>query len=339
MRTKGFDNAKLGLFVLAGLLFLILSLYLIGKNRNMFGASFEIHARFSNINGLVPGNNVRFSGIDVGTVRGIEIRDDSSIYVTMVIDRKVKKFIKKNALAAIGTDGLMGNKLININAQGGYADPVAEGDLLESRTPIETDEMLRTLNTTNENIVVITTNLKEITRKLNNSNSLWNLLADTVVAVDIKNAVAAIRRAGTNTEKFTREADDLIQRLKQGEGLAGALITDSTLVQSLETSLHDLQISSKNAVQLTTELSDMVTKVREGEGTTGRLLSDTLWATKIYESLTNIEEGTARFNENMEAMRHNFLFRGYFKKQEKEMKKQEKEMKKQEMAKEDSLKR
>ncbi|HEX5168515.1 MAG TPA: MlaD family protein [Cyclobacteriaceae bacterium] len=322
MRTKGFDNVRLGLFVLAGLLFLILSLYLIGKNRNLFGSTFEIHARFNNVNGLVPGNNVRFSGIDVGTVRSIELKDDSSIFVTMVIDKKVKQFIRKNALASIGTDGLMGNKLININSREGEAEPVEEGDLLLSRKPVETDEMLRTLNTTNENIVVITSNLKEITRKLNNSNSLWNLLADTVVAVDIKNAVAAIRRAGNNTEKFTREADDLIQRLKQGDGLAGTLITDSLLVQNLRSSLGDLQLASQNAVKVTSELSDMVNKIEEGEGTTGRLLSDTTWSAKLYETLVNIEEGTARFNENMEAMRHNFLFRGYFKKQEKEMKKQ-----------------
>lgn len=322
MAAKGVDNIKLGLFVLGGVLFLILSLYLIGKNRSMFGSTFEIHARFNNINGLVPGNNVRFSGIDVGTVRRIEIKDDSSIYVTMVIDRSVKQFIKKNALAAIGTDGLMGNKLININAQDGYAEPISEGDLLQSRKPIETDEMLRTLNTTNENIVVITSNLKDITRKLNTSNSLWNLLADTVIASDIKNAVSAIRKAGANTEKFTSEADDLIQRLKEGEGLAGALITDSLLVQDLRKSLSDLQSASQNAVQLTSEFSDVVRKVEGGEGPAGRILSDTAWAARLYESLVNIENGTERFNENMEAMRHNFLFRGYFKKQEKEMKKQ-----------------
>ena len=325
MKTKRIDNAKLGLFVLAGVLFLILSLYMIGKNRSMFSSTFEIYASFNNINGLVAGNNIRFSGIDVGTVRKIEIRNDTTIMVTMVIDRKVKPYIRKNALASIGTDGLMGNKLININSQTGMADPVESGDTLKSRKAVETDEMLRTLNTTNDNIVVITSNLKEITRKLNNSGGLWSLLADSTVAIDIQLAVAAIKKAGINTEKFTKEADDLMQRLKKGEGLAGALITDSLLVNDLKSSLNEIQSASQNAASLTNQLKEVIDRIENGEGTAGRLVSDTVWSTKLYESLVNIEQGTARFNENMEAMRHHALFRGYFKEQEKEMKKKNKE--------------
>lgn len=322
MKSKVMNNTKLGLFVMAGLLFLILSLYLIGKNRSMFGSSFEIYASFNNINGLVAGNNVRFSGIDVGTVRRIEIKSDSSIYVTLVIDQKVKQYIRKNAIASVATDGLMGNKLVNINTQKGFAEPIQEGDLIQSRKPIETDEMLRTLNTTNDNIAVISNNLKEITRKLNNSNSLWNLLADTVVSHDIRQAVNAIRKAGTNTERFTNEADELIQKLKEGEGLAGSLLTDTVMVNQLKHALKDVQHASQNAAILTNDLSAMIGEIQQGNGTAGMLISDTLWSAKLYQSLLNIEEGTSRFNENMEAMRHNFLFKGYFKKQEKQSRKQ-----------------
>lgn len=321
MKTKGVDKIKLGLFVLAGLFFLILSLYLIGKNRSMFGSTFRIYASFTNINGLVAGNNVRYSGIDVGTVKGIEIRNDSTIYVTLIIDQKVRPYIRKNAVASIGTDGLMGNKLVNINSQDGYADPVHEGDLIQSRKPVETDEMLRTLNTTNYNIAIISGNLKEITRKLNNSNSLWNLLADTLVSHDIRLAVTAIRKAGTNTEKFTKEADQLIQKLKQGEGLAGALMTDTLMVKALKNSIEEVQRASQNAASLTNDLSSMVEEIERGKGTAGMLISDTLWSAKLYQSLINIEEGTAKFNENMEAMKDHFLFRGYYKKQEKKSKK------------------
>lgn len=321
MKNKGMDNAKLGLFVMAGLLFLIFSLYMIGKNRSLFGSTFEIYASFDNINGLVTGNNVRFSGIDVGTVRRIEIKNDSSIYVTLTIDQKVKQYIRKNALASIGTDGLMGNKLVNINSQEGPADPLEAGDMIQSRKPIETDEMLRTLNTTNDNIAIITTNLKEVTRKLNNSNSLWNLLADTLVSHDIRQAVTAIRMAGTNTERFTHEADLLVQKLKQGEGLAGTLLNDTIMVNELKSSLNDVQRATQNAADLTRDLSSMISEIEKGKGTAGMLISDTVWSEKLYQSLINIEEGTAKFNENMEAMRHHVLFKGYFKKQEKKNKK------------------
>ena len=145
MKTKSVDNAKLGAFVLAGIIFLIFTLYMIGKNRNLLGSTFTVKAEVNNVNGLVPGNNVRFKGIDVGTVKSIDIANDTLIYVTMTIDESMKPYIKQNALASIGTDGLMGNKLMNINSQPGPALSVEEGSIIQSRKPIETDEMLRTL--------------------------------------------------------------------------------------------------------------------------------------------------------------------------------------------------
>lgn len=324
MAKKILDNTKLGLFVVAGLIFLIFSLYMIGRNRNLFGPTFTIHASFHNVNGLVPGNNVRYAGIDVGTVKEIELRNDSSVFVTMLIEKKVRDYIHKNAVATIATDGLMGNKLININSQPGTSEPVEAGTVLRSLKPVETDEMLRTLNTTNDNIAIITQNLKEITRKLNNSNSLWNLLADTIMTRDLKQAVADIKRAGNNTVILTAEATDMIQRVKQGDGLVGALLTDTIVFAKLDESLVQVKEASRNAAVLTDDLRKLVQRIEQGEGTAGVLLSDTTWSHKLHQSITNIEEGTARFNENMEALKHNFLFRGYFRKQEKRQKKESK---------------
>ena len=152
MSTKQVNNAKVGLFVIAGIIFLVFTLYMIGKNRNLFGSTFTIRALVSNVNGLVPGNNVRFKGIDVGTVKTIKVENDTAISIVMTIDKSIKRYLKKNAIASIGTDGLMGNKLININSQDGEALLIEEGDVIYSKKPIETDEMLRTLNTTNTNI-------------------------------------------------------------------------------------------------------------------------------------------------------------------------------------------
>lgn len=98
----------------------------------------------------MAGNNARFAGIDVGTVHRVDIQNDSSILITMIIDRRVQKHLRQNAVATISTDGLMGNKLININPQPGPAPPLEERTVLRSRTPVETDEMIRTLNTTND---------------------------------------------------------------------------------------------------------------------------------------------------------------------------------------------
>ncbi len=321
MSTKKLDNAKLGLFVLAGALFLVFSLYMIGKNRSMFGSTFTISASFSNVNGLMPGNNVRFSGIDVGTVKGISLESDTSVRVTMIIDKKLKKYIKKNSVAAVGTDGLMGNKLINISGQPGDFPSVEEGDAILSLIPVETDEMLRTLNTTNENIASISGDLKKITQKINNSKSLWKLLSDSVIAADIKQAALNIKLASHNAAVAGNEFVDMTRKVKNGHGLAGMVIADMVLSNKLRQSLLDIQIASNQAATITTDMNEIVGRLKHGEGTAGTLLSDSLMLKKLNQSFKNVEEGTAKFNKNMEAMREHFLFRGYFKKQEKTAKK------------------
>lgn len=309
------------MLVLAGLLFLVLTLYMIGKNRNLFGSAFTIKAVLNNVNGLVPGNNVRFKGIDVGTVKSIEVANDTSIVVTMTIDENMKPYIKKNALASIGTDGLMGNKLININSISAPADPVDQNDVIQSLKPVETDEMLRTLNTTNNNIQRITRNLYEITVKLNSSESLWTLLSDTVITKDLKGAVADFRKAGANTSDLTASAKNLVTKLENGNGLAYKLFNDTTLSNQLAYSLAQLQKASSETSSMMRDLKVVVDDMKQGDGTAGLLLKDTLLRQSLFKSATNIEQGTDRFNQNMEALKSNFLFRGYFRKLEKEQKK------------------
>src|SRR4051812_7579627 len=143
-------NIRLGIFVIAGTVLLIAALYLIGSKQNLFGNSFRLQARFYNVGGLMQGNNVRFAGIDVGTVEWVRIENDTVVLVSMLLDKDVQKFIRKNAVATVGTDGLMGNKLVNINSGGDLAPQVENGDEIRSRRPVEMDEMVRTLDVTNE---------------------------------------------------------------------------------------------------------------------------------------------------------------------------------------------
>lgn len=317
MKTKPLDNAKLGMFVMAGVAFLVLTLYMIGKNRNLLGSTFPVRVKMENVNGLLPGNNVRFRGIDVGTVKEIQIADDTSIYVTLTIHNKFKRYIKQNAIAAIGTDGLMGNKLVNINSQPGAAEPVEEGSVIRSLHPIETEEMLRTLNTTNNNIAAITRNLEQITGKLNQNNSLWSILGDTLIAEDIKKAIHDIRQAGRNTSMLTAEAQEVITDLRKGEGFAGVLLTDTVWKTQLSNSFNLIEAGSKDISKALQNLNLVIENINNGEGTAGRIIADTVWSHKLFHALSNVEEGSVRFNENMEALKHNFLFRKYFRKQEK----------------------
>jgi phospholipid/cholesterol/gamma-HCH transport system substrate-binding protein len=318
MAKETSKNIRLGLFVVVGTAFLIFALYLIGVKQNLFGSTFRLRAQFHNVNGLMPGNNVRFTGIDVGTVEKVEIINDSTVTVTMVIEDKVQIFIKKNATAIVGTDGLMGNKLVNINPSTEDSPSVEDGDLLKTRNPVGTDDMMRTLNVTNENVRGITEEMKQIVQKLNRPNTLWSILMDTVVAENVKQAIVNIKVTGERTAIITGDLSRIIKDVKSGKGTIGALLTDTAFSTQLHQSIVNIKLISDSLALVTGDLHYITSTVKSGKGTVGTLLMDTTFVTNLNKSMENIKNGTKGFDEDMEALKHNILLRNYFKKKEKE---------------------
>lgn len=308
-------NIRLGLFVTIGTLLLIAALYFIGSRQNLFGSSFRISAVFYNVNGLMKGNNVRFAGIDVGTVESINIISDSSVKVVMIIDENVKGFIKKNDIASVGTDGLMGNKLININAGKGQASPVGEGDLLKTLKPIEMDEMVRTLNITNENMMQITSNLKNITDRINSKNSLWNLLMDTIVAENVKSSIVNLKLVTNKSVLITGNLHFLSEQIRTGQGSLGALITDTILSTKVNQTVVRLKAISDSAAIIEGNIAPIVNNLKQGKGSLGLLLNDTVLIHDLNRSIRSIDKGAVNFNENMEALKYSWPFKKYYRKQ------------------------
>lgn len=329
MAKKIVNHIKLGLFVLAGLLFLIITLYMIGKDQNLFGNTFVLKTRFPNVQGLVPGNSVRYAGIEVGTVRSIDILNDTLIEVRMTIRNRMQPFIKKNAITAIGTDGLMGNRVINIEPKPEQSVSVAEEDVLISRAAIRTDEMLRTLEQTNRDVAIVAENLKATVIKINNSSALWQLLHDQAVPQDIRTAASNIRQATTRASLLMGDLQDVVADFKAGKGSLGAIVRDTLLAMKLSETIDRMDGVGEEASRLLEQLQNTMSGVdqdlRNGKGTLHALLRDSGMVIKLNKSLTNIEQGTDAFNQNMEAMKHHFLFRGYFRKQEKEKQKSSKQ--------------
>lgn len=313
-------KTRVGLLVTIGTALLIITMYLIGDKQNIFGSTFNISANFHNVNGLMVGNNVRFNGINVGTIRHIEIINDSTIQVEMTIENKVREYIKKNTLASVGTDGLMGNKLINLNFSKAESEPIEDGDVLESLKPIETDEMLRTLNRTNEEIGVIVKNLRLITQKVNSPNTLWNLLMDTVVAENVKAAIVNFKITSGQSAVITGDLSSIVRDIKSGKGSVGALLTDTSFAHQLSQTIVNINLVSDSLAYITGDLKNITTKVKNGDGAIGTLLMDTTFVHNLNESLLNIKNGTKGFDDNMEALKHNFLLRKYYKKIEEETK-------------------
>ncbi|WP_303312525.1 MlaD family protein [Hymenobacter sp. BT730] len=311
------NNVRLGAFVLTGLACLIMLLFLLGRKQNMFGDTLEIQADFRTVNGLLTGNNVRFAGIMVGTVEHIDIVGDTTVRVRMSLRREVQPFIKKNAIASIGTDGLMGNTVVNITAEPEPAPPVTDGDQLRARQPVRIEAMLNTLQRTNRNLVGITEDMKEVTSKLNNSSAMWELIGDKKVTNSLRRTVQNIEGTTTRLDAASHDVRNMARDARRGRGVVGYLFTDTSFAGQMQQTMRRTSRLSATADTMTSTLNSITRKVQAGQGPLGTLLVDTAMASRLEQSMGNVEQGTARFNESMEALQHNFLLKGYFKRQQK----------------------
>ncbi len=321
MAIKTFNNIKLGAFVLTSLLILILLLYMIGRNRNLFGSNYTLKATFENIQGLKAGNNVRFAGIDVGTVKKIEIKNDTLVEITMIIDKKVKNIIRKNAIVSIGTDGLVGNKVVNIIAAKKIGELAKEGDFLPSKKPLDTDDMLKILQKTNADASVVAENLKYTTMHINQSNIIWSILNDTLLYKNLRNSIVNIHQITENANKTVSDIKSVVVNIKNGKGTLGAIITDTVISSNLNKAINKIYNVGKSTDTLVIKLNQITSKINyqinNGNNIIHSIFQDSIIPLRVNQSLENIENASNGLNQNMEALKHSFLFRHYFKKKEK----------------------
>lgn len=222
MKREGGKKVGLGIFVITALFFFILGIYFIGKKQQLFNETFRISGLFTDVRGLQVGNNVRFSGINVGVVEDIVIITDTTVKVDIQVNENTRRFIRKDASAIIGSDGLMGNKILTIL-------PGTPGEAI-----IENNDYIRT-----------------------------------------------------------------------------------TMPISMDDILFKLKVTGDNAATITGDLAAIIGNIRSGRGTIGKLLMDTSFAKNLDRTVVNLKKGTSGFNQNMEAAKQSFLFKGLFKKKKK----------------------
>jgi phospholipid/cholesterol/gamma-HCH transport system substrate-binding protein len=265
MKKESGFTWKLGMFVIIGLVLFTGTIYFVGKQKNLFGSTFKLKAQFKTVSGLKEGNNVRFSGINVGTVEGIELITDTSVMVSLVIKKSVQKFIKTDAIASIGSDGLMGDKVLTISPGIGNCNMVNNNALISSKSAVEMADVMSSLKNSVDNAGIITAQLAQVSYKINNGN-----------------------------------------------GPLARLISDEGFSNSLKGTMTNLQTSSNEFAHFTQNLNN------------GALSG------KLDSTMSNLQAGTKGLSDNMDAVKHSFLLRGYFKKQKKAEEKKKVELKKQE---------
>ena len=205
MKTTSGQKIKIGLFTFIGLLVLVLAIFFIGNRKNLFSSTFNVYGTFKNVNGLTVGNNVRFAGINVGVVSAINIETDSSARVDLTLSNTVQKFVKKDSKLSIGSDGLMGDKLIVI-APGGITStqPVQDGEQLGTIPPLDVDKLIAKMTTVIDNAATLTGGLSDIVAKVNSGKgSIGRLLNSDKLSKDLEGTVRQAQTTMKNVHATT----------------------------------------------------------------------------------------------------------------------------------------
>jgi len=327
MKQSNSQKFNLGLFVILSTIILIIALYFVGNRQNLFGKTFKISAVFNNVNGLQPGNNVRYSGINVGTVKNILMINDTTIVVNMVIEDKFLIHLKRNAVAAIGSDGLVGSMVINIAPHKNISSPLKPGDTIKSYSKISTSDMLETLNTTNDNAALLISDFLKITTSINQGKgTLGMLITDPETALNVKQAVVNLKGASADAAKTISDVKNIVSSINYDESFAAVLLSDSISAIKLKEIISNIHKSSNGIDSVLINLNDILLSAQTGDGIINYALNDTILVKNIDETVKNINIGSTKLNENLEALKHNFFFRRYFKKLERQ---KQKELKKQ----------
>jgi phospholipid/cholesterol/gamma-HCH transport system substrate-binding protein len=187
---------KLGIFAAVGFLLLLIGVYYIGQNKKLFSTTFAIHTLYKNVDGLQVGNNIRYAGITVGTIEVIDIVNDTTVKVSMKIEEEVRQFIKKDAIVTIGSDGLMGNKVLNILPGTPSSSAVENDDVLASKMPLSMDDIMATLNKTAQNAEVISNDIAVITTNIRQGKgTIGRVLMDERTAKEIDKTITNVRKS------------------------------------------------------------------------------------------------------------------------------------------------
>jgi len=288
MKKDTSNKMRLGIFISVGIVIFTAAIYFIGERQQLFRSTFRLSGVFKDVAGLQIGNNVRLSGINVGTVDNITIISDTTVKVEILIDEKARKFIKKDAIASIGSEGLMGNKALVISPGTGDKKRIEDNDVMKTSPPLSMDDILLTVKTSMENTASITNDLALITKNIQEGKgTIGRLIMDKSWREDFEITFTNLKRGSTEFRILMEKANDI----------------DDVLLSIKET--------IKNTSNITSDLAKITATLESGQGTIGRLLMDESTAQNIDSTFINLKEGASGLKILMEKAKSSWLLWGF----------------------------
>ena len=284
MKKNISSKIRLGIFISLGIAVFIVAIYFIGEKQQLFRSTFRVSGVFKDVGGLQAGNNVRLSGINIGTIDNVTIISDTSVRVDIVIDESTRRFIKKDAVASIGSEGLMGNKALIISPGTGDKKIIEDNDFIATTQPTDIDEILKSLKTTIDNTSAITGDLAKI-------------------ATNIESGKGTIGRLMMDKE-WRQNFETTIINLKEGSDGFRVLMDKANEMDKI---LISLESTIENTNKITNDLSSITGSIQSGDGIIGRLFMDQSMGQNFDSIMVNLKEGSAELKIFLEMAQDSWL--------------------------------
>jgi phospholipid/cholesterol/gamma-HCH transport system substrate-binding protein len=296
------SRVKLGFFVVVGAILLTYLVFRLGTQQRLFGSRTKIIGIFNNVSGIREGTDVRFSGVNIGAVKKIEIMSDSAIKVVMIVESDAAEYIKKDSYARINTEGLIGSKFVGITSGSESAPVITDGGLIATQSNVQLDEVLARLEKTSKSTEALTENLNQITANIKEGEGpLGTLIYDNAIAGQIHTITHSFAETGKKTNRIVSNLQDVPEKI-------------DVLANKLNNAGDSLTVAAGNAVEASENAQAFTEKLNNGESTLGRLLTDTVMADKIDETIGNIDETAADVKKTSKKVRSNLFIRLFSKK-------------------------
>ena len=299
-----------GIFILFGLIIFAITILTLGGQKKSFVKTIPIHVIFKDVNGLLEGGNVWFSGVKIGTVGKIAFRGDSDVEVTLNIDLNVRTHIHKDAKAKISSDGLIGNKIVVI--YGGYlASPqIRKNDFLAVENELSTDDMLEMLQANNKNLVEITSDFKSISRKIDGGKGILATLVNDpslsskiqVSATYLESTMANLKSATENSKEFASNLQAFSVKINTKGNSINDLADDTLMYQKIKNTIGQISVASNSMNKLTENLESAGEKFNQNKNIIGWLLNDSASAKSMKVTVKNLELGSKKLDQDLEAL-------------------------------------
>jgi phospholipid/cholesterol/gamma-HCH transport system substrate-binding protein len=327
------DKAAMGAFVIGGLLLFGLGLFLIGDRRMLFSRSSEYYAEFAQVSALEAGAKVRVGGMDAGEIVEIRVPEGpgSKFRLKFRIVEKLFPVIRTDSVASIATDGLLGNKFLQIDI--GTKNHAPPGCTLPSREPFEIGDLLAKIRDT---VTAIDKTVGDVKGNVTNATQT---VAEAASHVDqiIVAAQDPLKRFTASASHISEDVSAIIARVRSGEGTIGKLVNDDAVYNSVSGSAKEVQQALGNLRQTSVDVKELVSRFKSGEvpadiERTIKNVSETTERVKILVSsfqpgpgggegvtedlratLGSAREAMSSLAEDLEALKHSFFFRGFFK--------------------------